>query len=67
MTITIAQRDTIEIIALKGKAVASLLGTACPLDECSTEDIQLALYALEQYFSEILSALEALEAHQPEE
>lgn len=63
MTMTISQRDTIEITALKGKAVASLLSTACPLEECSTEDIQLALYALEQYFSEILEALEATPTH----
>ena len=59
MTISYQQRDTIEISALKGKAVAALLGTACPLDDASRDDLQTAFYALEEYFLEILEALEA--------
>jgi O-succinylbenzoate synthase len=59
MTITHQQRDTIEITAMKGKAIASLLGTTSPLDDASREDLQTAFYALQCFFEEIIEALEA--------
>lgn len=51
--------STIEAAAQKGKAISSLLGTWCPLDAASREDLQSAFYALEGYFGEILEVLES--------
>ena len=59
MPITHQQRDTIEAAAQKGKAIASLLGTTCTLDDASRDDLQTAFYTLECFFAEIISALEA--------
>ena len=47
----------IEFTALKGKALASVLSISSSLNECTYEDIQLSLCALEDYFKDILVAL----------
>ena len=56
--LTNEQAGDIEMLAMRGKAIASLLGLTSSLEECTTEDIGLAVYALECYFSEILKTLE---------
>ena len=56
--LTIEQAGEIEMIAMRGKAIANLLGLTSSLEECTTADIGLAVYALECYFSEILRTLE---------
>jgi hypothetical protein len=56
--LTVDQVREIEMVAMKGKAVASLLGLSSSLEECTTEDIGLSVYALECYFVEILNTLE---------
>ena len=59
-TLTIQQIHDIELTAMKGKAVASLLGLSSSLDECTAEDVSLSVYALECYFVRILHTLEAV-------
>ena len=56
---TINTAHVIEAAAQKGKAIASLLGTTCPLVDASREDLQTAFYALEGFFEEIMAAVEA--------
>ena len=56
--LSIEQVRDIEMTAMKGRAVASLLGQTSSLEECTTEETGLAVYALECYFSEILQSLE---------
>lgn len=48
----------IEMLAAKGKAIASLLGTAAGSEDCSLEEVNLTAYVLECYFRDILKALE---------
>ena len=57
-TLTTSQSHTIEITALQGKAIASLLGVSSGAEDCSAEDVTHAAYALECLFQEILKALE---------
>ncbi len=59
--LTIELAGDIETIAMRGNAIASLLGLTSSLEECTNEDIGLAVYALECYFSEILKTLESVE------
>ena len=56
--LTTAQVHTIEITALKGKAIASLLGVSSGSEACTAEDIAMTAYSLESLFKEILEALE---------
>ena len=58
-TLTTSQSHTIEITALQGKAIASLLSLSSGADDCSAEDITHAAYALECLFNDILAALES--------
>lgn len=53
-----ASVDEIEMIAIKGAAIASLLGTGTALDEAEPRDVQAAFYALEGYFRDILEVLD---------
>jgi hypothetical protein len=48
----------IEIAALKGKAMAVLLGLACGTGDLSQDDIEMAAYAIEGQFLAILEALQ---------
>ena len=57
--LTVDQVREIEMSAIKGRAVASLLGLSSSLDECTAEDVSLSVYALECYFVRILNTLEA--------
>ena len=57
--LSVDQVQKIEIAAIKGKAVASLLGLSSSLEECTAEDVSLSVYALECYFVRILHTLEA--------
>ncbi len=59
--LTNEQAGEIEMIAMRGKAIASLLGLTNSLEECTNGDIGLAVYALECYFSEILKTLEPVD------
>ena len=56
--LTVDQVREIEMVAIKGKAVASLLGLSSCLEECTSEDVSLSVYALECYFVRILHTLE---------
>ena len=56
--LTVDQVREIEMAAIKGRAVASLLGLTSSLDECTAEDVSLSVYALECYFVRILHTLE---------
>ena len=56
--LSVDQVREIEMAAIKGKAVASLLGLSSSLDECTAEDVSLSVYALECYFVRILNTLE---------
>ena len=55
--LSVDQVQKIEMAAIKGRAVASLLGLSSSLEECTAEDIGWSLYALECYFLEILNTL----------
>ena len=55
--LSVDQVQKIEMVAIKGRAVASLLGLSSSLEECTTEDISLSVYALECYFVRILHTL----------
>ena len=55
--LSVDQVREIEMAAIKGKAVASLLGLSSSLDECTAEDVSLSVYALECYFVRILHTL----------
>lgn len=56
--LNVDQVREIEMAAIKGKAVASLLGLSSSLEECTAEDVSLSVYALECYFVRILHTLE---------
>lgn len=56
------QAKEIQWLAMKGKAVASLMGTVAVSSECEPEDISMSAYALECYFADILKELERVEA-----
>ena len=58
--LTMNQIWDIEIIAMRGKAVASVLNTSNALVECPRGDIEMSLYALECYFNEVLKIIETL-------
>lgn len=58
--LTVDQVQKIEMEAIKGKAVASLLGLSSSLEECTAEDVSLSVYALECYFVRILHTLEGV-------
>jgi len=58
--LTVDQVQKIEMAAIKGKAVASLLGLSSSLEECTAEDVSLSVYALECYFVRILNTLEGV-------
>lgn len=57
--LSVDQVREIKMAAIKGRAVASLLGLSSSLEECTAEDVGLSVYALECYFVRILHALEA--------
>ncbi len=57
--LTVDQVQKIEMAAIKGKAVASLLVLSSSLEECTAEDVSLSVYALECYFVRILHTLVA--------
>lgn len=59
--LTTEQAREIEFLAMRGKAVASLLGTVAGSEEATTEDISMSAYALECYFTDILKMLEPVE------
>ena len=56
-SLTTKQIHDIEFTAMKGKALASLLSLFCPLEECTPQDLQLSLCALEDYFRDILLSI----------
>jgi len=58
--LTMHQIWDIEMIALRGKAVASVLNTSNALVECPRGDIELSVYALECYFNEVLKIIETI-------
>ena len=58
--LTADQVREIEMVAMKGRAVASLLGLSSSLEECTAEDVGLSVYALECYFVRILNTLEGV-------
>jgi len=55
--LSVDQVQKIEMAAITGKAIASLLGLSSSLEECTAEDMGWSLYALECYFLEILNTL----------
>ncbi len=55
----------IEMIALRGKAMASVLNTSNALVECPRGDIELSVYALECYFNEVLKIIESINGAMP--
>ena len=57
--LTIEQAREIEMLAMRGRAVASLLGTAADCVDSTRDDISMSAYALECYFADILKQLEA--------
>ncbi len=59
--LTIDQAREIEFLAMRGQAVASLLGTVASSEEATPEDISMSAYALECYFADILKQLEPVE------
>ena len=58
--LTMNQIWDIEMIAMRGKAMASVLNTSNALVECPRGDIELSLYALECYFTEVLKIIETI-------
>jgi len=58
--LTMHQIWDIEMIAMRGKAMASVLNLSNALSECPRGDIELSLYALECYFTEVLKIIETL-------
>ena len=59
--LTIEQAREIEMLAMRGRAVASLLGTAADCVDSTRDDISMSAYALECYFADILKMLEPVE------
>ena len=59
--LTIEQAREIEMLAMRGKAVASLLGTAADCVDSTRDDISMSAYALECYFADILKMLEPVQ------
>jgi hypothetical protein len=53
----------IEMLAVRGLTVSSLLRLTCTLQECSTRDIESAACALESYFEEILRTLKCVNSN----
>lgn len=47
----------IEMLALRGKAVAAMLGIVATTSDSSPEELSMGAYALECYFDEILAQL----------
>lgn len=56
--LTIKQTREIEMLAMRGRAVASLLGTAADCEDSTRDDISMSAYALECYFADILKQLD---------
>ena len=61
-TLSTDQSHAIEITALKGKAIASLLGVASGTGDINSEDLVLTAYAIEEHFRAILGALEVTQS-----
>lgn len=59
--LTIEQTREIEMLAMRGRAVASLLGTAADCQDSTRDDISMSAYALECYFADILKTLEPVQ------
>lgn len=48
------QASSIKMLSLKGKALASVLGTHTDLEACDADELALSFYTLEGIFTEIL-------------
>ncbi len=57
--LTMHQIWDIEMIAMRGKAMAGVLNLSNALSECPRGDIELSVYALECYFNEVLKIIES--------